>query len=174
MRTLARLDIRELAAAAGVAVRTLHRLEAGGPIYVPEKRRHGWQSVLWEQIIGALAAAGVELLAQGSSFGAGVRWKAPYARCVSARDLYLRDAGAITGGQRQQGDAAASPELEWNNAAVRREWFGQWRREPSIEGPASVGGWVASVRRRRVARIAGPSGLRYGTPCCRCSRGWRC
>jgi hypothetical protein len=80
-RTLAGLGIRELASAAGIAVRTLHRLETGGAIYVAEKKRHGCvQRALWAQIVAALAAAGVELLSQGTSFGSGVRWTAPRER----------------------------------------------------------------------------------------------
>jgi hypothetical protein len=69
--------IRELAAAAGIAPRTRHRLEAGGVILVSEKKRHGHvQRAVWERLIAAVATAGVELLAEGGSFGAGVRWKA--------------------------------------------------------------------------------------------------
>jgi DNA-binding XRE family transcriptional regulator len=80
-RALAGLGIRDLAAAAGVTVRTLHRLETGGLIQVAEKKRHGCvQRDLWAQIVTALAGAGVELLPQGASFGAGVRWRAPRER----------------------------------------------------------------------------------------------
>jgi Helix-turn-helix domain len=80
-RVLAGLGIRELAAAAGISIRTLHRLETGGAIHVTEKKRHGCvQRALWQQIIGALAAAGVELLPEGASFGSGVRWTLPRAR----------------------------------------------------------------------------------------------
>src|SRR5690349_7965527 len=80
-RALAGLGIRELAAAAGIAPRTLHRLETGGVIHVSEKKRHGHvQRAVWKPIIAALAIAGVELLAEGGSFGAGVRWKKPRGR----------------------------------------------------------------------------------------------
>jgi hypothetical protein len=81
VRALAGLGIRELAAAASVAVRTLHCLETGGSIQVAEKKRHGCvQRDLWGQIVAALAGARVELLPQGASFGAGGRWTAPRER----------------------------------------------------------------------------------------------
>jgi hypothetical protein len=77
-RALAGLGIRELAAAAAITPRTLHRLETGGVIHVSEKKRHGHvQRAVWNRIMGGLAAAGVELLAEGGSYGAGVRWTAP-------------------------------------------------------------------------------------------------
>jgi AcrR family transcriptional regulator len=77
-RVLAGLGMRELAAAAGVALGTLHRLEASIVIHVSEtKQRGSVRRLVWEQITAALAAAGVELLPQGMSFGAGVRWTAP-------------------------------------------------------------------------------------------------
>jgi len=82
-RVLAGLSIRELATVAGITPRTLHRLETvtGGVIHVSEKKRHGHvQRAIWERITGALAAAGVELLAEGASFGSGVRWSLPRAR----------------------------------------------------------------------------------------------
>jgi hypothetical protein len=80
-RALAGLGIRELARAAGTTTRTLHRLETGGLIHVAEKKRHGCvQRALWARIVTALVGAGVELLPQGSSFGAGVRWTAPRER----------------------------------------------------------------------------------------------
>ena len=80
-RALAGIGIRQLAQLAGTTTRTLHRLENGGPIHVAEKKRHGCvQSELWAQIIAALRTTGVELLPQGSSFGAGVRWSAPRER----------------------------------------------------------------------------------------------
>ena len=47
-------------------------------IHVSEKKRHGHvQRAVWERIMAALAEAGVELLAEGGSFGADVRWIAP-------------------------------------------------------------------------------------------------
>jgi hypothetical protein len=80
-RALAGLGIRELAAVAGVTPRTLHRLEMGGTIHVSDKKRHGCvQRAVWEQIIAALATAGVELLPQGASSGSGARWIAPRER----------------------------------------------------------------------------------------------
>jgi len=55
-------------------MRTLHRLESSGVVHVSEKKRHGHvQHAVKERIIGALAAAGVELLPEGVSFGAGAR-----------------------------------------------------------------------------------------------------
>jgi len=80
-RALASLGIRELAAAAGITPRTLHRLENGGVVHVSEKKRHGHvRRAVWERIMAALAIAGVELLAEGGSFGAGVRWTEPRER----------------------------------------------------------------------------------------------
>ena len=80
-RALAGLGIRELAARAGVTPRTLHRLEKSGTIHVSPKKRHGHvQRAVWERIIAALEEVGVDLLPQGASFGAGVRWKAPRER----------------------------------------------------------------------------------------------
>jgi len=62
-------------------MRTLHRLESSGVVHVSEKKRHGHvQHAVKERIIGALAAAGVELLPEGVSFGAGARWSLPRAR----------------------------------------------------------------------------------------------
>jgi len=47
-------------------------------IHVSEKKRHGHvQRAVWERIMAALSEAGVELLAEGGSFGADVRWIAP-------------------------------------------------------------------------------------------------
>jgi hypothetical protein len=84
-RALAGLGIRELAAAAAVTVRTLHRLGTGGMIQVAERKRHGCvRRALWAQVVAALAGAGVELLPQGASFGAGVRWTAPRERRPAA------------------------------------------------------------------------------------------
>jgi Helix-turn-helix len=77
-RELAGLTILELAAAASIAPRTLNRLENGGVIHVSEKKRRGHvQRAVWQRIIAVLAAAGVELLPEGVSFGAGVRWVHP-------------------------------------------------------------------------------------------------
>jgi hypothetical protein len=80
-RTLAGLGIRELAKAAAIAPRTLHRLETSGPIHVSEKKRHGHvQRVVWDRIVVALRNAGVELQQEGASFGSGVRWVHPRSR----------------------------------------------------------------------------------------------
>jgi hypothetical protein len=80
-RVLAGLDMRQLAAAAGVALGTLHRLETGGDIHLSETKRQGHvRCSVWQQITAALAAAGVELMPQGNSYGAGVRWTAPRER----------------------------------------------------------------------------------------------
>jgi hypothetical protein len=80
-RALAGLGIRELAAAAGIAPRTLHRLEIGGTIQVAEKKRHGHlQRAVWQKIVVARREAGVVLLPEGGSFGSGVRWTKPRAR----------------------------------------------------------------------------------------------
>ena len=77
-RALAGFGIRELAAAAGIAPRTLHRLENGGMVHVSEKKRHGCvQLAVWEQIVKALRDAGVELLPENGNHGAGVRWRLP-------------------------------------------------------------------------------------------------
>lgn len=80
-RALAGHGIRELAAAADIAPRTLHRLETSGVIFVSEKKRHSHvQRAVWERIMAALARVGVELLAEEGSFGAGARWKEPRER----------------------------------------------------------------------------------------------
>ena len=84
-RALASLGIRELADAANIAPRTLHRLETSGVIHISEKKRHGHvQRAVWERIMAAFARAGVELLAEGGSHGAGVRWTAPRERRESS------------------------------------------------------------------------------------------
>src|SRR5262249_15566390 len=80
-RELAGLTILELAAAASIAPRTLNRLEKGGVIHVSEKKRRGHvQRAVWQRIIAALAAAGVDLLPESVLFGAGVRWVHPRAK----------------------------------------------------------------------------------------------
>jgi len=61
-----------------VARPSLHRLETGGDIHLSETKRQGHvRRSVWQQITAALAAAGVELVLQGTSYGAGVRWTAP-------------------------------------------------------------------------------------------------
>jgi transcriptional regulator with XRE-family HTH domain len=77
-RALAELTIAELAEAAGVAVRTVHRLEIGGELHVAKKRRHGHVSAeVWAKIVAALKCHGVELLPETDEHGAGVRWILP-------------------------------------------------------------------------------------------------
>jgi hypothetical protein len=74
-RALAGLTVVELAAAAGVTPRTIHRLEIGGVIRVADKRRHGHVSrAVWDRIASALTEHGVELVPEGGDRGAGVRW----------------------------------------------------------------------------------------------------
>jgi hypothetical protein len=80
-RALAELTVAELAEAAGVTTRTVNRLEVGGIAHISPKKRHGHVSrAVLDKIVAALEAAGVELLAQGGSFGAGVRWRVPRER----------------------------------------------------------------------------------------------
>jgi hypothetical protein len=82
-RALAEITVAELATAAGVTPRTIHRLEIGGVIHVAEKRRHGHVSQLvCDRIVGALEEHGVELLPESGERGAGARWMRPRAcRC---------------------------------------------------------------------------------------------
>jgi transcriptional regulator with XRE-family HTH domain len=83
-RALAELTVAELASLAGVTVRTVHRLEIGGPITVSPGRRHGSVSRdVWDRITNALRVAGVELLPEIAGAGSGVRWYRPR----SERDL---------------------------------------------------------------------------------------
>jgi hypothetical protein len=85
------------AVAAGTTTRTSSRLEVGGPVYVAAKKRHGHvEVVLWDRILAALQAAGVELLPQGASFGAGVRWSAPNPLRRSISWLHRRPAALAT------------------------------------------------------------------------------
>lgn len=77
-RALAELTVAELAAAAGVTPRTVHRLEIGGEIHVADKRRHGHVSRdVWDRIVSALEWRGVEMLPEGENRGAGAGWKMP-------------------------------------------------------------------------------------------------
>jgi hypothetical protein len=74
-RALAELTVAELAAAAGVTPRTIHRLEIGGVIHVADKRRHGHVSRdVWDSIVEALDKQGVELVPETGDRGAGARW----------------------------------------------------------------------------------------------------
>jgi transcriptional regulator with XRE-family HTH domain len=77
-RALAELTVVQLAEAAGVTPRTIHRLEIGGAIRVADKLRHGYVSRdVWDRIIEALARHGVELTPQNGDHGAGARWILP-------------------------------------------------------------------------------------------------
>ena len=72
-RALAGLTVIELAQDAGVAARTIHRLEIGGVIQIAEKKRHGHVSRdVMGKIVEALARQGVELLSEGGGYGSGV------------------------------------------------------------------------------------------------------
>ena len=74
------MTVVELAKEAGVAARTIHRLEIGGVNQVAEKKRHGHVSRdVIASIVGALARQGVELMPEGGGYGSGVRWKLPRA-----------------------------------------------------------------------------------------------
>jgi transcriptional regulator with XRE-family HTH domain len=80
-RALAEMTVAELASAAGVTPRTLHRLEIGGTVPVAAKRRHGHVSqAVQDKITAALALRGIELTPEGETFGAGARWAQPRAR----------------------------------------------------------------------------------------------
>src|SRR5215510_11762570 len=80
-RALAELTVLELAEAAGVTGRTIHRLEIGGAIHVAAKKRHGHVSrAIWDRIVEALARRGVELVAESADHGSGARWIEPRSR----------------------------------------------------------------------------------------------
>jgi len=69
------MTVAELAKAAGVTPRTLHRLEIGGAIAVAPKLRHGHVSrTVLDRIVAALKQRGVELV-----HGAGARLARPRA-----------------------------------------------------------------------------------------------
>jgi hypothetical protein len=90
---LAGLGIHELAAAAGVAPRTLHRLEMTGVIYVAEEKRHGHvQRAVWDGIVGAVQLVGVELLAE---VGVPAATCAGHRRARGRRDRVLRSMALI-------------------------------------------------------------------------------
>jgi hypothetical protein len=77
-RALADLTITELAEAAVVSKRTVHRLEIGGEQHIAKKLRHGHVSGdVWAKIVAALKRHGVELLPETDEHGAGVRWLLP-------------------------------------------------------------------------------------------------
>ena len=76
-RVLADLTVAKLAEAAGVTIRTVHRLEIGGTIRVSATRREGHvSSAVWNRIVDALRIAGVEMTGATKSHGRGVRWTA--------------------------------------------------------------------------------------------------
>jgi DNA-binding XRE family transcriptional regulator len=80
-RALAEFTLAELAEAAGVTPRTVHRLEIGGEQHIAKKRRHGHVSrETWDRIVAALKRRGVELLPETDEHGAGVRWLLPRAQ----------------------------------------------------------------------------------------------
>jgi hypothetical protein len=68
------MTVVELANAAGVTPRTLHRLEIGGHITIAPKRRHGPSKFAFNKIVAAFAARGVEL---NPREWRGWRWRAP-------------------------------------------------------------------------------------------------
>ena len=74
-RALAGLTIIELAIASGVDERTIRRIESNRQITVAPKLRHGHVSRdIWDRIVDALEAAGVELTPPGDDHGAGARY----------------------------------------------------------------------------------------------------
>jgi helix-turn-helix protein len=77
-RALAELTVTQLASAAGVTRRTVHRLEIGGTVHVADKLRHGQVSRdVWNKIVEALAGHGIVLVPENGDRGAGVRWTCP-------------------------------------------------------------------------------------------------
>jgi len=80
-RALAEMTVVELAEAACVTPRTLHRLEIGGAVPISAKCRHGHvsQAVL-DKIRAALAMRGVEHVPESEAVGSAVRWTMPRER----------------------------------------------------------------------------------------------
>jgi DNA-binding XRE family transcriptional regulator len=77
-RALAELTVAELADAADVTSRTIHRIEIGEIVYIAPKRRHGHVSQeVFGKIKDALAHRGVELVPESDAHGAGARWRLP-------------------------------------------------------------------------------------------------
>src|ERR1700694_4663779 len=84
-RALAELTVLELANAAGVTPRTIHRLEIGGAVDIAAKKRHGHVSrEVWDKISNALARHSVAFTPEDAAHGAGVRWILPRARRPSS------------------------------------------------------------------------------------------
>ena len=82
-RALAEFTLLELAEAANVTGRTIHRLEIGGAVHVAAKKRHGHVSRgVWNRILEALARRRVELVPEGEDRGSGARWIEPRARRI--------------------------------------------------------------------------------------------
>ena len=74
-RVLAGIGVRELASAAAVTPRTVHRIETGGVVRVADGKRHGYVSGdVWGRIALALKRHGVELTPASGEHGLGVRW----------------------------------------------------------------------------------------------------
>lgn len=75
-RVLAGMSVRQLAEAAGIDKATLNRLEQSGMIEIAptEGRRTGMVSGrVWAAIVAALRNADVEIVAEASEHGEGVR-----------------------------------------------------------------------------------------------------
>jgi hypothetical protein len=80
-RALAGLTVRELAERASTNKATVNQLETRAVIMVADGKRRGHvRKEVWDRIVGALDAAGVELLPENGSHGAGLRWRSPRAQ----------------------------------------------------------------------------------------------
>lgn len=75
-RTMAGLGVRELADAAGVNKTTIVSLEQRDVIEVVARKRHGYTSAaVWDRIVAALGAHGVELVPATAAHGSACRLK---------------------------------------------------------------------------------------------------
>ena len=91
-RALANMTIRNLADAASTTKRVVSDLELNGAIEISRKRRHGHTSRdLWDRIVAALAARGVEMTLGTDRHGGGVRWIAPEGPQPDARSSVSSD-----------------------------------------------------------------------------------